>query len=282
MLHNVVISARSWTVSSRRSPECPHSSNSQPGNGRHEIATGLLRAAAADEPRRKSLQVGQVRCSLCSIVLLTAGCERSSGVIVPVVDHRHITGTRKCNRSSGAKSLAGSAALHQRRARGSAPCSLSRPSSRGHRPPPPRPQRSHQEVRRAVVDSLAAYVARFYAVAEDGRRIADQIRRRQREGAYDELTHRVHLAEALSADFKERVSIAISPSAPRFQVPHCIRCGRRCFPQMDPTAPPSGSPDLTARGYSTSIHIIQLQSRLYIFNPFPQIMHISDRGAGEG
>lgn len=102
------------------------------------------------------------------------------------------------------------------------------------------------EVRRAVVDSLAAYVARFYAVADDGRRIADGIQRRQREGAYDALTHRVHLAEALTADLREIGRDRHLTVGPPIQGPPLYPMGTAVLPKLDPTAPPSGSPEAVA------------------------------------
>jgi hypothetical protein len=102
------------------------------------------------------------------------------------------------------------------------------------------------EVRRAVVDSLAAYVARFYAVAEEGRRIANGIQRRQRERAYDGLTHPVHLAEALTADLRrigQDRHLTVGPPIPG---PPLYPMGTEVLPKMDPTAPPSGSPEAVA------------------------------------
>ena len=102
------------------------------------------------------------------------------------------------------------------------------------------------ENRREVVDSLAAYVARFYAVAEDGRRIADHIQRRQREGAYDGLTHAVHLAEALSADLREISQDRHLTVGRPIPGPPLYPMGTEVLPKMDPTAPPSGSPEAIA------------------------------------
>lgn len=102
------------------------------------------------------------------------------------------------------------------------------------------------EVRRAVVDSLAAYVARFYAVAEDGRRIADGIQRRQREGAYDGLTHPLHLAETLSADLKKIGQDRHLTVSPRIPGPPLYPMGTEVLPKLDPAAPPSGSPQAVA------------------------------------
>lgn len=102
------------------------------------------------------------------------------------------------------------------------------------------------EVRRAVVDSLAVYVARFYAVAEDGRRIADQIQRRQREGAYNGFTHPLHLAEALSADLKEIGQDRHLTVGRPIPGPPLYPMGTEVLPKMDPTAPPSASPQALA------------------------------------
>jgi hypothetical protein len=120
---------------------------------------------------------------------------------------------------------------------------------RAQQPQPPAaapPAALTPEVRRAVVDSLAAYVARFYAVAEDGRRIADGIQRRQREGAYAGLTHPVHLAEALTADLRKIGQDRHLRVGPPIPGPPLYPMGTEVLPKMDPAAPPSASPEAIA------------------------------------
>lgn len=58
------------------------------------------------------------------------------------------------------------------------------------------------DLRRAVVDSVAAQVTRFYAVADTGRLIAEHLQRRSRAGAYDAVSSATRFAELLSADLK--------------------------------------------------------------------------------
>ena len=67
-------------------------------------------------------------------------------------------------------------------------------------PTPPSPLTA--EVRRAVVDTVAVSLERFYAVADTGRLIAEHLRQRLASGAYDKLTDPALFAEAVSTDMK--------------------------------------------------------------------------------
>ena len=67
-------------------------------------------------------------------------------------------------------------------------------------PAPPDPLTA--AVRRAVVDTVAVSLERFFAVADTGRLIAEHLRRRLASGAYDKLVNPALFAEAISADMK--------------------------------------------------------------------------------
>ena len=70
-------------------------------------------------------------------------------------------------------------------------------------PAPAVPRTLTPEIRAAVVDSIAAQVTRFYAVADTGRLIGDHLRRQRRAGAYDRITSPELFAEALATDLKK-------------------------------------------------------------------------------
>src|SRR5687768_7713180 len=53
-------------------------------------------------------------------------------------------------------------------------------------------------VRTEVVDSLAAQLERFYAIADTGRLIAEHLRRQNARGVYASIKNPVLFAEALS------------------------------------------------------------------------------------
>ena len=67
-------------------------------------------------------------------------------------------------------------------------------------PTPPNPLTA--EVRRAVVDTVAVSLERFFAIADTGRLIAEHLRARLASGAYDKLTNPALFAEAVSSDMK--------------------------------------------------------------------------------
>ncbi len=67
-------------------------------------------------------------------------------------------------------------------------------------PTPPNPLTA--EVRRAVVDTVAVNLERFFAVADTGQLIAEHLRKRLASGAYDKLTNPALFVEAVSTDMK--------------------------------------------------------------------------------
>ena len=64
------------------------------------------------------------------------------------------------------------------------------------------PETLTAEYRKAVVDSVAAHLTRFYAVADTGRMIAEHVKRRHAQGAYEGVTSPQRFAELLSVDLK--------------------------------------------------------------------------------
>ena len=68
--------------------------------------------------------------------------------------------------------------------------------------PVPPPAQMTGDIRSAVVDTVAAELIRFYAVADTGQLIADHLRERLAAGAYDNLTDPRLFAEAVGADMR--------------------------------------------------------------------------------
>jgi len=98
------------------------------------------------------------------------------------------------------------------------------------------------QVRRAVVDSLAAQMARFYAVADTGRLIAAHLKQQLATGAYDGLTDAALFAEALSRDMRginndQHLSVNVR-SAGMMPLP----MGMERLPKLNLGAPPPSSP----------------------------------------
>lgn len=75
----------------------------------------------------------------------------------------------------------------------------SQPQSRKVVPPP---TVLTPELRRAVVDSVAAHLERFYVFSDTGRLIAERLRARVRDGAYDSLPSPYVFAPALTRDMR--------------------------------------------------------------------------------
>jgi hypothetical protein len=74
-------------------------------------------------------------------------------------------------------------------------------------------------VRRDVVDSVVARLTRYYADADTGRMIAEQLERRLRAGAYDTLTNARRFAEALTHDLQSvngdrHLNVRYAPDSP--------------------------------------------------------------------
>jgi hypothetical protein len=120
-------------------------------------------------------------------------------------------------------------------------------TSQAQQPGPPAglapPQVLTPELRGAVVDSVAAHLTRFYAVADTGRLIAEHLQRRSRAGAYSTITSPARFAEVLSTDLKaingdRHLSVALAgPSTPAFPP------GITSMPGMNfGSTPPQGSP----------------------------------------
>lgn len=132
-----------------------------------------------------------------------------------------------------------------------------------HALPSPQPQPVVQppnpltpEIRSEVVDTIAAQLARYYAVADTGQLIADHLRRRLKSGAYDRITNPQLFAEALSTDMKavngdRHLSVGIQqPGMPMMPM------GVERLPPL-PVAgqPPAGSPGQLATARRSNFHI---------------------------
>jgi hypothetical protein len=83
----------------------------------------------------------------------------------------------------------------------SAPAFAQQQGSPSQQPVPP-PAQMTSDIRSAVVDTVAAELIRFYAVADTGQLIADHLRKRLAAGAYDNLTDPRLFAEAVGADMR--------------------------------------------------------------------------------
>ncbi len=64
------------------------------------------------------------------------------------------------------------------------------------------PQTLTPELRREIVDTVSAHLARFYAIADTGRMIGEHLQKRLAAGAYDRITNPALFAEALTTDLK--------------------------------------------------------------------------------
>ena len=73
--------------------------------------------------------------------------------------------------------------------------------------------------RRAVIDTVAAQLTRFYALADTGRLIAERLRQRLAAGAYDTIGSRRQFADVVTADMKSingdrHLSLGLASNAP--------------------------------------------------------------------
>ena len=110
-------------------------------------------------------------------------------------------------------------------------------------PAPPNPLTA--AVRTAVVDSVAAQLSRFYAVADTGALIAAHLTKRHRSGAYDALTNPQLFAEALSTDMKaingdRHLSVSLRGPGPAMPM------GLATLPPMNFSPPPQAPPQVLA------------------------------------
>lgn len=110
------------------------------------------------------------------------------------------------------------------------------------------------EIRRAVVDSMAAHVERFYAVADTGRLIAEHLRARHRAGAYDRITVPALFAEALGTDLRavngdrHLYVVLRTPGAP------VLPMGLAALPPMNVGAGPAPEPSPQQRDAGRRAH----------------------------